>query len=79
MGRNNKIINQKKKNIKINTQKFSLNFYDCGQFYLSTPEVWCKQNHLKNYYGVEIPSWRAIDIDNYGDWKRAELLSKIIN
>lgn len=78
MTKNNKIINQKKKNIKTNTQKFKLNFYDCGQFYLSAPETWSKQNHLENYYGVKIPSWRAIDIDNNDDWKRAELLSKII-
>ena len=66
------------KNININTQKFKKTFYDCGQFYLSTPKVWCEKNHPKKHYGLQIPSWRAIDIDNLDDWKRAEILSRII-
>jgi CMP-N-acetylneuraminic acid synthetase len=29
--------------------------------------------------GFEVPFWRVVDIDNLHDWKRAELLFKILN
>ena len=76
--RDYKIINRITKNINLNTQKFKKRYHDSGQFYLSTPKVWTQKNHPKNHYGLRLPSWRAIDIDNIEDWKRAELISKII-
>jgi CMP-N-acetylneuraminic acid synthetase len=31
-----------------------------------------------NGIGLPIPKWRAVDIDNLQDWKRAELLFKVL-
>tara|TARA_B100000989_G_scaffold293632_1_gene271334 strand:- start:126 stop:806 length:681 start_codon:yes stop_codon:yes gene_type:complete len=76
--RNYRIIDRITKNINSNTQKFQKRFHDSGQFYLSTPKVWTQKNHPKNHYGIKLPTWRSIDIDSIEDWKRAELLSKII-
>ena len=31
-----------------------------------------------NGVGYPIPSWRVVDIDNEDDWRRAEILKKVI-
>ena len=57
------------------TQDLSPSFYDAGQFYLATKSSWLNKKK-KNLKAIEIPSWRAHDIDNFSDWKRAEILFK---
>jgi CMP-N-acetylneuraminic acid synthetase len=31
-----------------------------------------------NSIGLPIPKWRVVDIDNLQDWRRAELLFKVL-
>jgi CMP-N-acetylneuraminic acid synthetase len=30
------------------------------------------------FRGIDIPNWRAIDIDNIEDWKRAEIIFRYL-
>ena len=43
----------------------------------------CLKKGKKNIHnlgvGFEVPFWRVVDIDTPHDWKRAELLFKILN
>ena len=50
--------------------------HDAGQFYWAKPEVWMMpaKGFNQNSTVVLLPSWRAQDIDNLDDWKRAELI-----
>ena len=50
-------------------------YHDVGQFYFAHKNTWLKKIN-KTRYGVKIPSWRSIDIDNNDDWKKAELIFK---
>jgi pseudaminic acid cytidylyltransferase len=57
------------------TQDHEKSYYDTGQFYWGKASSWL--NHKKMHtdgLGMPIPNWRAIDIDNNDDWKRAELI-----
>lgn len=54
--------------------------HDAGQFYLGRPEAWLSGLALfgKNSTIVELPRWRVQDIDDLDDWKRAELIYKLV-
>lgn len=50
-----------------------------GQFYWGTVANWLKKKNIhSNAIGFKIPNWRSVDIDSLDDWKRAELLFKIL-
>jgi pseudaminic acid cytidylyltransferase len=68
------LANQKKR-----TQDLERSYFDSGQFYYGSKSIWRSDKNLHNN-GVPliIPSWRVVDIDNLQDWKRAELLFKIL-
>jgi len=59
------------------TQDLEPAFYDAGQFYWGTKNTWlcAKGIHLQGV-GLEVPSWRVVDIDTIDDWVRAELMYK---
>jgi len=57
------------------TQDLKDMYHDVGQFYFAHKNTWLKKIN-KTRYGVKIPSWRSIDIDNNDDWKKAELIFK---
>jgi pseudaminic acid cytidylyltransferase len=59
------------------TQDLEKTFHDAGQFYWGKAESWreLKKMHTDGL-GIEIPSYRVVDIDTEDDWKRAELLFK---
>ena len=57
-------------------EDFTYDYEDIGQFYLAKNKTWMKVQRDK--YGIVIPSWRAIDIDDLDDWKHAELIFKSI-
>ena len=61
------------------TQELESAFHDAGQFYWGRAEAWreLKKMHTDGL-GMEIPSYRVVDIDNEDDWKRAELLSQLV-
>jgi pseudaminic acid cytidylyltransferase len=55
--------------------------HDAAQFYWGTPKAWL--NQLKVFdchsFPVIIPHWQVQDIDTDNDWKRAELIFKMIS
>ncbi|MCD1588406.1 pseudaminic acid cytidylyltransferase [Halomonas sp. IOP_14] len=57
------------------TQDLPVTYHDAGQFYWGKKNAWLgmKRMHSEGV-GLVIPNWRVIDIDNYDDWKRAELM-----
>lgn len=55
-------------------------FHDAGQFYWARAEAWMESRNILNR-GVPLllPRWRVQDIDTEEDWKRAELLHRLLN
>ena len=61
------------------TQDLKPVYFDCGQFYWGTKENWLNSSKIhSNGLGYIVPNWRVVDLDTEQDWKRAELLKKII-
>jgi pseudaminic acid cytidylyltransferase len=58
------------------SQDLPIALHDAGQFYWGQPGAWIEGKRIfdRNSVPVIIPRWRVQDIDNYGDWKRAELI-----
>jgi pseudaminic acid cytidylyltransferase len=74
-----KIIVNDKQSIKKRTQDLKKYYHDTGQFSWGRKETWVnKDNVILHSVGHIIPSWRSVDIDNSDDWKRAELMWKLI-
>jgi pseudaminic acid cytidylyltransferase len=62
------------------TQLLETNYHDTGQFYFGTPSAWLSNLKMHTDGGaMEIPNWRAVDIDNMTDWIRAELLFQLLS
>lgn len=59
------------------TQDIRKSFHDAGQFYWGKHKAWLNNKKMHtDGIGLEIPSWRVVDIDLNDDWKRAEVLFK---
>ena len=72
------IIFFKKKYELTRTQDLAKSYHDAGQFYWGSVNNWLSKKRIhSNAIGLPIPKWRAVDIDNLQDWKRAELLFKV--
>lgn len=55
-------------------------YYDAGQFYWGSRECWLGGLGIhSNGLGLVVPEWRTIDIDTPDDWRRAELMYKVLN
>lgn len=68
------------KNENQRTQDFEATFYDAGQFYWASRDMWITNSNIHAYgLGVEIPVWRSIDIDTLDDWHMAELIYGSLN
>jgi pseudaminic acid cytidylyltransferase len=64
----------------VRTQDLEMAYHDAGQFYWGWRNSWLKYPRIHSHgLGFPIPNWRAIDIDTYDDWIRAELFHKAIN
>ena len=59
-------------NKKKNTKSFKKKYYDSGQFYLSTMSGWYSK--YKNFKGIILPKYSAVDIDDIHDWNFAKYL-----
>lgn len=61
------------------TQDLEPAYHDVGQFYWGSAQSWreCTRIHSSGA-GLQIPNWRAVDIDTPDDWERAELLFRAI-
>lgn len=69
-----------RRNFNKRTQDFEKSYYDAGQFCWGTTKLWQGKKNIHNLgVGFEVPFWRVVDIDTPHDWKRAELLFKILN
>lgn len=54
-------------------------YNDVGQFYLANFKTWKKfKNIHNNGVCIEIPDWRAVDINYPTDWKKAEAIFRYI-
>ena len=77
--KDNKLIFFNKKNELTRTQDLIKSFHDAGQFYWGTKNNWLSKNKMhSNSLGYIISKWRSVDIDNNEDWKKAELLFKLL-
>jgi hypothetical protein len=66
----NKVIKVKNKTI-LNKNSY----IDAGQFYLAHKKTWKIYSNIhKNGVCLEIPEWRAVDINYPSDWKKAEII-----
>jgi pseudaminic acid cytidylyltransferase len=64
----------------VRTQDMEAAYYDAGQFYWGSSQAWLSNPKIhSNGSGFVIPNWRVIDIDTPDDWKRAELMHRVIN
>tara|TARA_Y100000590_G_scaffold18275_1_gene21762 strand:+ start:25181 stop:25873 length:693 start_codon:yes stop_codon:yes gene_type:complete len=64
-----------------NTQYFSDTYHDAGQFYWGKASTWLKSKPIfsKSSTIINIPRWRAHDIDTLEDWEIALKIGKAIN
>lgn len=61
------------------TQDLPTVFHDAGQFYWGTREAWLEGREFfsSRTRFLELPPWRAVDIDRPEDWEMAELLFRL--
>ncbi len=54
--------------------------HDAGQFVWASSKTWLSKPipFGKQHDTIHIPNWRVQDIDTYDDWKRAEMIAKLI-
>jgi len=54
--------------------------HDAGQFYWGLPEAWLENRKIFGQWSsvVMLPRWRVQDIDTPEDWKRAEMLARLL-
>ena len=65
---------------KSRTQDLEKAYFDAGQFYWGSKSSWISNDHIhKNAVGFLIPNWRVVDIDTPEDWRRAEIMYKVLN
>lgn len=64
----------------IRSQDFPKVMHDAAQFYWGKPEAWINQLNIFDVhsYPINIPNYRVYDIDTMEDWKRAELMFKML-
>ena len=55
-------------------------YHDAGQFYWGTPKAWCEGEPVFSNKSsvVLLPRYLVQDIDTLEDWKRAELMYKVL-
>ena len=67
---------------KKNSQNFKTKYFDTGDFICMKYKLFKNINNKtsldKMYVGLEIPKYRAVDIDEFEDWKIAELYHRIL-
>jgi len=79
LAKKNKLIFFNKKHELTRTQDLVKSYHDVGQFYWGSVSNWLSKKRMhSNGIGLPIPKWRVVDIDNLQDWKRAELLFKVL-
>ena len=77
---NDSVIMMSPENFPKRSQDLEVCYHDAGQFYWGKSEAWLEKRMIFSEIStvVNIPPYRAVDIDTQEDWKRAELLFEII-
>ncbi|WP_023649023.1 acylneuraminate cytidylyltransferase family protein [Candidatus Pelagibacter ubique] len=79
----NSIFLNKLNKVRLVKNKTMLNknsYTDAGQFYLAHYKTWKNHSNIhKNGVCLEIPEWRAVDINYTSDWKKAEIIFKYLS
>jgi pseudaminic acid cytidylyltransferase len=61
------------------TQDLEPAYYDAGQFYWGRRSAWIEGKSIHSHgHALIIPQWQVVDIDTVDDWRRAELIQKIL-
>lgn len=59
----------------VRTQDLPLTWHDAGQFVCGRAASWLRDSPiLENAVGVELPSWRCVDVDTDEDMQRAAIV-----
>ncbi|MDB4638756.1 pseudaminic acid cytidylyltransferase [bacterium] len=54
-------------------------YHDAGQFYWARPSAWASSSNLfEEGRPLLLPRWRVQDIDTEEDWRRAEILHRLL-
>jgi N-acylneuraminate cytidylyltransferase len=65
-------------NLLVHSQNLEARWHDAGQFYFAFARTWKSQKSmLMDTIGIPINKWQAVDIDDEGDWEKAEKLHNI--
>lgn len=68
-----------KNQVSTRSQDLDESYHDAGQFYCASIERWLSNTPiLEKSRPLIIPRWRVQDIDTEEDWKRAEIMAKMI-
>lgn len=68
-------------NYQVRSQDLEHRYHDAGQFYVGTRREWMRRSTVFDYptHALHIEDHRVIDIDVEADWRRAELLWKLLS
>jgi N-acylneuraminate cytidylyltransferase len=65
--------------ISARSQDLAKRWHDAGQFYFGHRDLWLQQPEiLQCAEAYEMDSWRVQDIDTEEDWRRAEMIFRLI-
>ena len=80
LSKDGKIVMFDENKIKVRSQDLVEFFHDAGQFYWGKPKSWsCDAQIFSSRSEIVIlPRYRVQDIDTLEDWKRAELMFKVL-
>ena len=69
-----------KKKISIRSQNLEETYHDAGQFYWGSVKSWLGKKKIfgKNSKMILLPRWRVQDIDVIDDWKKAEIIFRLM-
>jgi N-acylneuraminate cytidylyltransferase len=56
-------------------------YHDAGQFYWGTRDAWMSDTHMfgRSSRLFVLPRWRVQDIDTLEDWRRAEVIARVLS
>lgn len=63
------------------SQDLPIALHDAGQFYWGRPDAWISAMRIFDSHSTPIllSRWRVQDIDTHDDWKRAEIIFKLLD